>query len=490
MKKVLILLLFLLAASLILLSCGYSAPSGSGGGSGLKYRAFVTNRVSASTGFAGVYIVDAAKDVRAVVAPISAGNTPGMMVLTPNRTLTLVFSGNGTQFSDNQLTVINNATEAAIGNITLPGLTESFVVSPDGSAAYVAVPNARVTGQSPGVIDVISLSTGTKTAEISCPPYNPNVTNPVCLPNPVTQPPPSVCDVTPYVCGGFNPPYRFLSIGNTGNRVLAFSEGSDSVANAIAVITPSSVGTANPVVTFVSGSGPTAFDHPVWAFFNSDDTAAYVVNCGAECGGTQASVQKLDLTTIPPTPGIPVPVPAATVALVNNSTMYLAGTPLPAQTCPSGTLATSCGLLTVFDLSSMTVTNTAPIIITDGYHNHMALGANGQLFIGARTCTEIIPPVPPPAGAEVRGCLSIYNTQSVPVGSIQPGAVTIPPTTGDVTGIQPVATRDVVYVIQGQNVQGGTLYIYDTKTDAVNAVEEQKLSNLIGDFVDVKTIDF
>jgi hypothetical protein len=306
----------------------------------------------------------------------------------------------------------------------------------------------------------------------------------------VTQPPPSVCDVTPYVCGGFNPPYRFLSIGNTGNRVLAFSEGSDSVANAIAVITPSSVGTANPVVTFASGSGPTAFDHPVWAFFNSDDTTAYVVNCGAECGGTQASVQKLDLTTIPPTPGIPVPVPAATVALVNNSTMYLAGTPVPAQTCPSGTLATSCGLLTVFDLSSMTVTNTAPIIITDGYHNRMALGANGQLFIGARTCTEIIPPVPPPAGAEVRGCLSIYNTQSVPVGSIQPGAVTIPPTTGDVTGIQPVATRDVVYVIQGQNVQGGTLYIYDTKTDAVNAVEEQKLSNLIGDFVDVKTIDF
>jgi hypothetical protein len=45
-------------------------------------------------------------------------------------------------------------------------------------------------------------------------------------------------------------------------------------------------------------------------------------------------------------------------------------------------------------------------------------------------------------------------------------------------------------VVQGQNVQGGTLYVYDTKTDAVNAVEEQKLSNLIGDFVDVKTIDF
>jgi hypothetical protein len=477
LKKVLILLLSLLPVSLILLSCGYSTPSRSGSGSGLKYRAFVTNSVSAGTGFAGVYIVDAAKDVRAFVSPISAGNTPGMMVLTPNRTLTLVFSGDGTQFSDNQFTIINNATEAAIGHVTLPGITESFVVSPDGSAAYVAVPTAPVVGQSPGVIDIISLNTGTKT-EISCPPINPNPPNP---------PPPSVCVTKDQGDQGFNPPYRFLSIGNTGNRVLGFSEGSNSVADMVAVITPSSLGTTKSVVTFVPG-----FDHPVWAYFNSDDSTAYVVNCGAECGGTQASVQTLDLRTN--TAGTPVPVPAATVAVVNNSTMYLAGTPLPnpnPQPCTGETTqATSCGLLTVFDLSSMTVTNTTPIIITDGYHNRMALGANGQLFIGARTCTEIIPPVPPPVGAEVRGCLSIYNTQSVPVGKIPPGAVTIPPTNGDVTGIQPIATRSVVYVIQGQGVQGGSLYIYDTKTDAVDPVEQRKISNLIGGFVDVKTIDF
>ena len=467
MKRVLILLLSLLPASLILLSCGYSAPSSGGGGSGLKTRAFITNSVSAGTGFAGVYIVDVAKDVRANASPISAGNTPGMMVLTPNRTLTLVFSGDGTQFSDNKFTVINNATEAAIGHLTLPGFAESFVVSPDGSAAYVAVPTGGVAGQSQGVIDVISLSTGTKTAEISCPPKNPNPPNP---------PPPPVCVTKDQGDQGFNPPYRFLSIGNTGNRVLGFSEGSGSVANAIAVITPSSVGTANPVVTFVPG-----FDHPVWAFFNSDDSTAYVVNCGPECGGAKASVQTLDLKTN--TAGTAVPVPAATVAVVNNSTMYLAGTPLPnpnPQPCTGEiTQATSCGLLTIFDLSTMTVTNTTPIIITDGYHKRMALAANGQLFIGARTCTEIVPPVPPPPGAEVRGCLSIYNTQT--------GAVIIPPQTGDVTGIQPIATRSVVYVIQGQNVQGGSLYIYDTRTDALQATQ---IKNLIGGFVDVKTIDF
>jgi len=430
LKKVLILLVFLLPASLILLSCGgYSAPSGSGGGSGIKYRAFITNKVSAGTGLAGVYIVDAARDVRGTFSPISAGSTPGMMVLTPNRTLTLVFSGNGTQFSDNQFTVINNATESAIGHQTLPGLTDSFVVSPDGSAAYIAVPTAPVIGQSPGVVKAISLNNGTFTGEV---------------------------DV---------PSAHYLSIDNSGNRILAFSDNSDSVA----VITPSNIGIGNAVTPVC------CFARPVAAFFSSDDSTAYVVNCGAECGGTQssaqASIQTLDLTTTPPTPGIPVPVPAATVALVNNSTMYLAGTPVPAVSCTVQQVQTTCGELTTFDLASMSVVG-SPVPINDGYHNRIALGANGQLFIGARTCSQA-------------GCLSIYNTQNSAVGTVPPGGVGFPPAPGDVTSIQPIATRTVVYV-----VQGGTLYVYDTTTDAVDAVEEQKLSNLIGDFVDIKTIDF
>jgi hypothetical protein len=51
-----------------------------------------------------------------------------------------------------------------------------------------------------------------------------------------------------------------------------------------------------------------------------------------------------------------------------------------------------------------------------------------------------------------------------------------------VTGIQPIATRTVVYVIQG-----GSLGIYDTATDALQTLQ---ITNLIGQFVDVKTIDF
>ncbi|MGA9933201.1 MAG: hypothetical protein WBQ13_19810, partial [Terriglobales bacterium] len=159
MKKVLILFVFLLPASLMWLSCGGSSKSGSGA-SGIAFRAFLSNNVSAGTTLSGVYIVNAQDDVRGPVAPISAGNTPGMMVVTPNRTQTLVFSGDGLQTSDNQFTIITNATEKATYHFTLPGATESFVVSPDSSTAYVAVPTAVVNGAPPGLVGVVSLVTG------------------------------------------------------------------------------------------------------------------------------------------------------------------------------------------------------------------------------------------------------------------------------------------------------------------------------------------
>jgi len=510
LKKIPILLLFLAPASLAWLSCGAASPSTGTGSSGLKYRAFLTNNVSAGSASAGIDIVDAINDVRAITSPISAGNTPGMMVLTPNRVQTLVFSGNGTQFSDNQFSIINNANEQNAGHLTLPGMTQSFVVSPDSSTAYVAVPSAPVAGQpSPGIIDVISLSSGTLTTTISCPPLNPNPPNP---------PPPPMCVTQGQGDQGINLPYTLLSMGNTGTRLLAFSQSqsSNSVADTIAVITPSSVGTPNPVVTFVSG-----FDHPVAAFFTGDDTTAYVLNCGPECGGTQASIQTLDLTTNTPgpsnvvcTPGGNPPcigtvvLPAGSVALVNGSTLYVAGTPLSPPPCTGQTTAaTTCGLLTIVDLNTLSVIQPAvqppycpagqqcPIVITDGYHTHLSLAANGQLFIGARNCTEIVPDIPPPTGAEIRGCLSIYNTLTTADGTVPAGGVVIPPETGDVTGIQPIATRDVVYVVQGQSIQGGTLYIYDTTIDALeynpnNPNNPGQVFGLIGNFIDVKTVDF
>jgi hypothetical protein len=454
LRKLLIPLLFLLPASLVLSSCGGSTSS-QAKTSGLAYRAFISNSVGSGSGPAGIYIIDATRDVRALnVAPINAGGTPGMMVVTPNRAETLVYSGNNLSSSDNQFTVINNTSEAASGHFTLPGYTESFVVSPDSSTAYIAVPNAPVVGQSPGAIEILAVNSGAIGGEIDI------------------------------------PSVHFLSMSNVGEHFLAFSSNSDSVA----IVTPSNLGTAFPLVSYVAG-----FDRPVQAFFSTDDTSAYVVNCGAECGGVQASVQQIDLTTN--TAGPAIPVPAATVALLNGSTMYLAGTPYsggnPSQPCTGQvTAATSCGLVTIFDLTTLSIVNSAPIIITDGYHNRIAMGASGQLFVGGRTCTEVIPVQPPPANAEIRGCLSIYNTlPTTTVGTNPPGGVLIPAETGEVTGLQSIANRQVVYVVQGATVQGGTLYIYDDTLDALEYNPNDpnnpgQIFGLVGNFYDVKTIDF
>jgi hypothetical protein len=472
-----LLLLFVLLPASLWLSCGGSSSAPTPKTSGIAYRAFVTNYVSAGSASAGVDIVNAAADVRANVSPIAAGNNPGMMVVTPNMADTLIFSGNGLASSDNQFTVINNTSETAAGHVILPGMTQSFVVSPDSSTAYIAVPTAPVIGQSPGVMEAISISGASVLGQVNI------------------------------------PAVQYLSISNGGNQILAFSEGPDAVADTVSVITPSNIGI--PGATVVTTFGGVGIDHPIAAFFSSDDTIAYLLNCGPECGGTQASIQPVDLTTTPPTPGTAVPVPGgATVGLVvNSSTMYVAGTPysggVASQPCTGQTTAaTTCGALTIVNLTAP-ISVSAPITITDGYHNLMALAPNGQLFIGAHTCTEILPPfLPPPAGTEVRGCLSIYNTLTTAVGSAPPGGVVIPPASGDVTGIQPIAKRNedagqtplsqqVVYVIQGQGVadQGGTLYVYDCTIDALeynpnDQYNPGQIFGLVGDFYDVVTVDF
>ena len=425
MKRALILVSLLLSVSLLLLSCSGSSSSAStnGGRSGLKFRAFLTQDVTFAS---GIQIIDAQKDVRAPVAPIQAGAAPGPMVVTPNHVQTLVFSP-----TDNRLTLINNGGETASTSIFLPGFTESFVVSPDSQTAYIAVPTASVVGQSPGAVKMLNLNNGGFTGEL---------------------------DV---------PAVRFLALGHSGNRLLAFSDNSNSVV----LVT---FGTGAPTVITIPG-----FDRPVTAFFSQDDNTAYVVNCGAQCGGTQASVQKLELSNFTCLPfGVcaPVNVPAATAALLDGTTMYLAGTPIPNPDpfpCTGGqtTKSVSCGLLTVFDITSMAVTNPANIVITDGYHNRMALGADGQLFVGSHTCTQIFAVN---TGDEVRGCLSIYNT-------LTPDVPVIPPANGDVTGLEPISTRHTVYV-----AQGGELAIYDTTTAKLQKTQ----LDISGEVIDVKVVDF
>ena len=147
----------------------------------------------------------------------------------------------------------------------------------------------------------------------------------------------------------------------------------------------------------------------------------------------------------------------------------------PVQACAGGptTAATTCGRLTIVNLASLPQAGgIQPTgVIPDGYHTHIDISGDGQLFVGSRQCTNI---VPVNKGDEQRGCLAILNTNN--------GNLVIPPDNGDVTGLQPITNRTVFYV-----VEGGELRIYDTTTDQIYTLVS---IDIFGNAVDVKLIDF
>jgi hypothetical protein len=420
-----------------LVSCGSSSSSGSGTStSKLKFRAFVSNPLQVtSLGPTPVLnIVDASKDrvspyTVSLSSLLSSGTSdPGIMVLSPDKKYTLVVSS-----TDNTVVLVDNATEAIASNgttsipaIKLPDFTESALVAPFSSLGYAAVRNAPVQGGQPGLVEVLNLTNGSIAAGIPVPGVH-------------------------YVVQAHN-----------GNKVLALSDTS----NTITVISPSLIGGATDPRTYSSG-----FDRPVWAVFSSDDSKAYVFNCGPQCGGIgpSASIAVLNMNTL--AIDATIPVRGATYGILSGNTLYTAGTPA-GTACPSGTAAASCGTLDIVDVTTQTVTPAA--IITDGYHNRMDLGSNGRLFIGSRDCSEINIPASGNNPGELRGCLSIYNTAN--------SNVVFPSDSGDVTGIQPITGRNVVYVCQG-----GELRIYDTTTDKLLVLTN--VPDIIGQAVDVKLID-
>ena len=445
MRKVLVRAVVLVATSVALVSCS-SSPSTSSSGtsskpSGLKVRAFVSNPLEPTgTGtFTQVLnIVDATLDELSpsVVSLTGTSQSPGFMSLSPDKIHLLVFSS-----AANSITVVDTTTESigsgssgTVSAIKLPDATPSMLVAADNVTGYAAVPAAPVTTSPPalGAVEVFGVNTGTITSTI-----------------PV-------------------PGAHFVAASPNGNRILALGTNTcvDNTTS-VTLIAPSLIGSSQDPRTVVCG-----FDHPAWAVFSSDNTFAYVLNCGPECGGSVASVSRVDLSANPPTITVTLPLPnaGATFGLLSGSTLYVAGTP-PGTGCGSGTAAPACGTLETVDVGSMTVTS-GPVLITDGVHNHMEMGANGQLFIGATTCSSV------DTSSEVRGCLTIFDTTK--------SVVVIPPVPGDVTGIAPITNRNVVYVCQNANFQ-----VYDTTTDklATPIVAGQNPIVIAGQPTDVKLVD-
>ncbi len=408
LKKTFGSIFWLLVGCISVISCGSSSPTTTTGTgpSGLKFRAFVSNPLSPTVGAAQpvLNIIDATTDVESasVVNLSGAVSNTGMMVLSPNRGFTLVLNPTSTSVA-----IVNNSAETVNSAFNLPGPTQSVFVWIDNGTAYAAVPTAPVSavqGPTPGAVVVVNLANSGTLATL-----------------PV-------------------PGAKYVVESHDGSRVLAFGNN----PHAVTIISTSQVGTTSDPRTVLLNAN---FDHPVWAVFSSDDTTAYVLNCGPECGGSAASVAVLDMTQSPPQILTTVAVPAATYGILNGSTLYVAGT------------SATGGMLSLISVASNTVTNTSAISISDGYHNRMAVAANGKLYIGARTCGG--------------GCLSIFN--------IATGTVDIPKIPGDVTGIQPITGRNVVYVCQN-----GGLNIYNTANDLLQTTPT---IDIVGQAMDVELVD-
>jgi hypothetical protein len=212
---------------------------------------------------------------------------------------------------------------------------------------------------------------------------------------------------------GLNLPNVFQVVVNTGDSVvLAMVRNSNVVyrlikLNANQFLTaPTAIAAVGAVdcqpynlpvycvvpVNSINPAAPTAptFDRPVGAYFSLDGNIAYVLNCGAECGGTTSSVTYLlqgALQVNSYTDGssqnanafsVNVPVPGgATVAISDGNTLYVAGQQLQSD----GLFA---GNLTTIALATNVVTSTTSI--SDGNHSKMLFADDNTLWIGSQLC--------------------------------------------------------------------------------------------------------
>jgi hypothetical protein len=206
---------------------------------------------------------------------------------------------------------------------------------------------------------------------------------------------------------------------------------------------------------FPVGTGASAsFDNPIKAVFSPDGSAAYVLDCGSECGGTTAGITIIPITqsslnsntsgakgiALVAQSNIAVP-GGATDAIFNGNTLYLSGQLLQ----PDGLFE---GFLSILNTQSGSITGTYPI--SDGTHNKMVFGDENTLWIGSAQCLSGETYKKAQAsGGTMYGCLTMFNTST--------NAVTLDAYKGDATGIAAVTGLDKVYT-----AEGGQVYIYNT----------------------------
>jgi DNA-binding beta-propeller fold protein YncE len=398
--------------ALAMAGCGSSSSNNTPKPTGLKKRVLLSNTAAGT-----VTVMDAQKDL--LSSKVLGVSSPTKMLTAGGTTIAM-------DSSASQITIIDNPTETVTFPAPIGDQPFDIAISPDGKNAWAAMRNF-------GFVQSVDTTTGVARGVL-------RIGN-----------------------------ARRLVMSPKGTKLLVFPDPQGQIAPNTSTFFV--VDTATSAVTAVTDAAH--LDQPFTAVFNTSETQAFILNCGAECGGTAASVVFADFTNPTATFSAPIPVPGATVGLINGANLYVAGTPNPAPTGPGpGCPISRCGVLTVINATALTAG--AQIPITDGDHEKISF-ANNRVYVGAIGCTV----EPGTAANTVRGCLSIFNTST--------SAAVFPTESSfrqnfDVTGLQPISGRNIIYV-----VQGAELDIFDTTTDTLASGVTQ--IDIVGKPFDVVQID-
>jgi len=354
----------------------------------IKNRIFVTNNVADM-----VNIVDGDTDLISTTS-FTVGNAPTWLSISPDQKNTFAYNS-----TDQSVTSIYNPSEKIVSNVSLGGDTEVLVPAPDNQHFYTAVRSYQNYDGVYGVVEIIDFTI-------------PGVQQMVEVPS-----------------------AHWLSLSHDGKRLLAMSDNRDDIYS----IDPTAT-TATATKLSVTGG---SFSRPIAAYFSSDDTKAYIISCGPECGGTQAGVQELTFAT-----GVVRSINTAVgrASTLDGTNLYLSG-------APSGSSA--YGLVQKVDLSAFAA---GPAVsIGHGNHNYIKF-AGGKVWVGATNC------------GSVTGCLNIWDpstTSAITVAAKNADGSLM----GDVTGFTWLTARKLMYV-----AQGGQLYIYDATGKTVTPLSKDYLT--------------
>ncbi len=432
--------------------------------SGLQQRVLATYTTNGSSS-GGAEILDGLRNLRSNVQNTTpayfisgySGGFPSLILNFPEQQMGYILDANtGTLGS------VNYATERS-GAAILSNL------GTNAPSAAIAPDATRAVGASVAASQIIVVGTGTQSG--SAGPYYLNL--------------PNVDRV----------------IMNPGNSViLAMTRNSNSLYR---IIQLPQTGTPQPVPGAIDCQPlllpvycvvpvPGTYDRPTNAYFSLDGATAYILNCGPECGGTQASVSALSVSqltynniptsTTYPNPmaslnvANPIPIPGGVTDAVSDGTnLYLSGQSLyrPSASGALGSTPAADGLFTGFLTVMPLATNVPgnPVSISDGTHTRMLLADDNTLWIGSSNCAV---GERAHTGQNVN-CLTLISLgTTTPTATVLPavtpgGSATVPyPNTngnlyyyGDLTGICWVQSYHKVYTAYGGQIHafytGGTI---------------------------------